>query len=41
MTSVSRRHLMAAGAAAAAPTATYWLSFDQLATLIPTKGYSA
>ncbi len=24
-----------------APTATYWLTFDQLATLIPPKGYSA
>jgi hypothetical protein len=24
-----------------APTATYWLTFNQLATLIPPKGYSA
>ncbi|WP_427891278.1 C39 family peptidase [Kribbella sp. GL6] len=24
-----------------APTATYWLTFDQLATLIPPKGYAA
>ena len=33
--------VLIADSAGFAPTATYWLSFNQLATLIPPKGYSA
>lgn len=35
------RDVLIADPAGFAPTATYWLTFDQLATLIPPKGYSA
>ncbi|TWD72490.1 peptidase C39-like protein [Kribbella amoyensis] len=35
------RTVLIADPAGFAPTATYWLTFDQLATLIPPKGYSA
>jgi hypothetical protein len=33
--------VLIADSAGFAPTATYWLTFNQLATLIPPKGYSA
>lgn len=35
------RDVLIADSAGFAPTATYWLSFNQFATLIPPKGYSA
>ncbi|MEU8224982.1 C39 family peptidase [Kribbella sp. NPDC048915] len=37
----SDRTVLIANPAGFAPTATYWLTFNQLATLIPPKGYSA
>ncbi|WP_353650608.1 C39 family peptidase [Nakamurella sp. A5-74] len=35
------QQVLIADSAGFAPTGTYWLSFDKLATLIPPKGYSA
>lgn len=35
------QQVLIADSAGFAPTGMYWLSFDQLATLIPPKGYSA
>lgn len=35
------QEVLIADPAGFAPTGTYWLTFDQLATLIPPKGYSA
>lgn len=37
----SNQNVLIADPAGFAPTATYWLTFNQLATLIPPKGYSA
>lgn len=37
----SNRDVLIADPAGFAPTPTYWLTFNQLATLIPPKGYSA
>jgi hypothetical protein len=37
----SNKTVLIADPAGFAPTATYWLTFNQLATLIPPKGYSA
>ncbi|MBE7161373.1 MAG: C39 family peptidase [Williamsia herbipolensis] len=37
----SNMTVLIADSAGFAPTATYWLTFNQLATLIPPKGYSA